>query len=486
MLAYPVGFLTISISPIVLLAFLVSVCVTVLARGLFLPRRFPATACCGRCRYEISFDAPRCPECGSDLRLVGAITARSVFAIRSSFLLMILAWTVLSACLFGAAAAVHSVLAEAAERDAIDFRYSFSPHREYLRASRRGELTPSAPRYMMQVHGVVAGDDWEQCTLRIDPEDDGPRARVVIDAERRSWSLHGGASPITGSDLDADAVTQFFYAAGIATDSESLQLEIGQVVDLLDLLLIDGPDLANQQNWGLQQLAYTSSLFNQDDGLDLAVLSRGSMSSTGRTTSSKSTKTTTIEFSSSDPAIAVDVRAEFEFSRGHEMRPELLHGLLVLVEGASGWPLRIERDLTLNCWTASRNDESWAGGDMPISDEAIAELLERFGIEAALAAESGLASDIAAIVNTDNSKLATVVGWTPPVKTERPTMGLASHGGGWSTISGAPRAVFNDPLFIAITTGSLVVWIAGLWLIRHRRAKLLRLPDVSATAPTTT
>lgn len=440
-------------------------CLWVLVRGLRVPRGIPTRAACGRCRYEITFTSPVCPECGSDLRAVGTLTARTALSQRTNLFALLLAWLVLVVVGFGFGWRMCERVAADRTVTRIQFDQSFTPRRA-TRVSQGKVL----PRYRVRIRGDVAGGDWADLAVQIVPEV-GPRVLIAIDAAGRQWTLRSDGAPMTGSGLDPVTVTRFYEAARIGVSTDFVQQEIVDLASVIDLILQVGPDAARQQGWGVTPQRATRVEPPRPDLTTLRRRGRGRKTG-GGVTEMTLTYVDTPEFGS-----GVEVRVAIEYTEGVSDRPESLRSLEVSMPTEGGWPVRIECDLESREWTAVRGEEEWQTGALPVSESAIDTVLQRYSSETGYHVLEGTSGDVETLMDLALTDLVTLTGWTPPEPaSEAATPRLEASGGSYSTGGRITPSVFSLWQTRTLIATSGLIWLAGGWWIIRRRRRLLRSP----------
>ncbi len=469
MVMNPLQLLFIILIPTLLFLGIVAACLLVLIRGLRLPRSIPQRAACGICQYQIDFNSPTCPECGSDLRVVGTLTARTALQTRSSLPIMLLAWSALVALVGAVAFSVWENLGTRVRPNQVSFTQNFSPQREPEWRASRDERTPP-PNYSISLSGSTTGTQWQTCNMQIAP-DSGPRVLVSLDMNASRWTMQADGGPQNGEEFSKEAVEQFLTAARIETKSTEIQEEIAQVANILTVLAAAGPDAASRQNWGIVSPDARLNRTAPAKQPATVTLHRHSLNSTQ---SSATGRYRSIANPTGDLGCDVDVKITFD--TGENGEPTALKTLSVLVHAESGWPMQINCDVEAQQWSAARNEQLLGEGTLPMSKADVAPLLEALGFDSSATASDAIAVDISALANMSDGDLTGFLGWVPPVDFSPPTHGLTSVGGGLSSGPVSSTSLLMQWPALLIIGGGATLWAFGVWRITRRRRQLLALP----------
>ncbi|MEM7230416.1 MAG: hypothetical protein AAF432_16575 [Planctomycetota bacterium] len=457
---------TVALSPIIIILLVLTACTVIVLRGIRYPRNVPKRASCGQCGYEINFGSDRCPECGSDLRVVGTVTAATALRYRSNPVTMFIAWTIIVILLTSIASATATMMLRRAGRQSMTFSQAFTPNAT-------NPETRSLPDYRLNMNGDAIGTDLKNWTIQI-TSSGGPRIIVDLEDEDNSWTIRGAGDPQRGTGFDRDAITQFLDAAAVDTSKDTMNREMQELADMLQRIS-DDPVAAQRAGWGLPGRFGTATPKSVTaNELTSALLHRGH-----GTVVIDEQNLWNVQFVDPDRwneteqfELELVVDAEFEPQSGKPIGRSTTNAV---VNTPVGWPLTIACDHDASTWVAKRGDDEWDSGSLPITNDAVKPMFDRLKNESDLLVPVGAAEDTVMLINLTDNDLPTLFSWTPPLPEESRNGRFISTGGGGA--STRPLSM-TDTFGMWMYFGALGV-IAVLWLylgvrMLKRRARLIR------------
>lgn len=425
---------------------------------------------------------------------MGTLTARTALRVRSNPVFLVIAWSLLMLLCGGVSLTIYGATARTVTTTTMmgtnqsSFDMSFEPQGRWYGMDDEEAI----PTYRLELQGDVSGSIWNECSLRIVP-DDGPRVFIDIDVPQRTWTIEGLDDPTEGSGFDLESVTQFFEAAEIETSSPELQLEMQQVSTMLEMLADVGANSTEAQNWGLGPDPYQMQMQNMP-GVEPVLMNLGSSSmSSHNGFTERSYQRMNATWSPDERPIEISAAARYD--EGGEGQPTTLNSIEVKIQTAVGWPLRIEADPQAGTWSATYSDESWTTGTLPCKDADVRSVLDQLVERTKQQLPDDIAPDVARLVNLRDDQLVGFTGWQAQrfqASFEeqiglRSTGGSWGGGGGWGPGMGMPPGTVmrTRPVlwpFVAIAGGFFAFWALGLWRIFTRRARLLRIPATTPAA----
>ncbi len=214
----------------------VAVCARVVWRAVMRPRGLVREACCARCRYPVEgLEGWACPECGSDLRVVGVITPELELRRRGSAAAACMAWTVLAIAVgilawtgvshWARREAARAVAAAPLVTRSQEVRVFVPRSRS---AGRRGITVTVSRTEGVGEKGKAAASVFEATIeAQAGPGEEPQRLTVSEDGGYR-WTDGDGKEVAAGEGLTQDALADFLMATGAPI--ESAEEEAGELL----------------------------------------------------------------------------------------------------------------------------------------------------------------------------------------------------------------------------------------------------------------
>ncbi len=477
---------------IVIAAVPVALLISVLVRGLTLPRGLSpgSPAVCGKCLHEVasvSAETPmleRCPECGLPYIRGGVLTLALAKKTRPGMVSVIICWTGLAAVITMIGSGIALSVATASSIGS-GMQQSFS---QTITAVRTDAGQPTGePGYEIRFDGDIAyqwgaGASSGTIEMVIRPES-GPAARVEVDAGTGAWTIP--ATGTSGNAFDGVAALDALRLAGIDTTPAYVQVEADALASTVAYIRRD-PETALYDVLGNSPVAQTGHAHQTWNAYTWSPThlanpaQEGDSSGTLRFTFESDT--TNYGYTATRSAHAYDGSIAFFFA--DDGAGPRVDRVTVTVRPPEGWPatmvytpaddgVRVERAGTVSELTASS------------AHEAMTRLAESAGLLTPAGAHDPGLGDLAELIDEirDDPRVydgpppapAMPTPATPPAATGadgQPDGGFVSPGGASQNYTmGSYGPDFPIAAFIVGVVG-LLGWIVGLVLIILRRVTI--------------
>lgn len=215
--------------PLFIFALVVAVCGRSIWVTVMPPRGGVKVPSCERCKYPVAgLSVFRCPECGSDWRVVGIVTRAMEVRRRGGLLGAITAWTFL--CLVGWYLASVMVLSSVGRGMVMATAGPVTTTTSFTPAS--GAYRSLALEQVQRFGSGVGPDAVIEITLG-----DGSVERMEVFAGRRRFrTLHDGEEVSNGS-FNRSAVVSWFDGLSLDTSNAAVGLEADEAFRMADLTL---------------------------------------------------------------------------------------------------------------------------------------------------------------------------------------------------------------------------------------------------------